>query len=334
MPDGQDDARTEYSAAQHSCAQFDLADRVQIEIGGNDRVKFLNNFCTNDVARLQAGQGCEAFVTNVKGRLLGHVFVFVAPDAIWIDSGPGCETPLLEHLDRYIITEDVTLTSRSAEFAQLLVSGPQAAAMLAAAGVEEAASLELYAHLMATLGEHPAAVRRVDWLLQPGFLISVAREQFDATADRLAAAGVQRGGGMVFEALRIEAGFPRYGIDLSEENLAQEAARTKRAISFVKGCYLGQEPIARLDAMGHTNRELRVLRIESDVVPDAGAAIHAAEKDEEIGRVTSAAISPASSQAVALGFVRSGFHAPGKPVRVAIEGGLCAVEVDWPEALQ
>ncbi|MCY2965695.1 MAG: hypothetical protein NT069_19035 [Planctomycetota bacterium] len=156
-----------------------------------------------------------------------------------------------------------------------------------------------------------ARIRRNDWLGLPGFEITV---------DAVAAAGlVQRllpcapqAGSEVFEFLRITAAFPWYGVDLSDANLAQEAARTGRAISFRKGCYLGQEPIARIDAMGHVNQEVRALRLETNVAPVPGTELFPlADPSKSAGRVTSSAAAPDGSGAVCLALVRRGHERKG-----------------------
>ena len=139
--------------------------------------------------------------------------------------------------------------------------------------------------------------------------------RFEGNAAALAAA-VTPAGGAVFEALRIEAGFPLYGVDISEDNIAQEAGRTKQAISFTKGCYLGQEPIARLDAMGHVNRELRGMRLAEGPVPRGQTPVFDESGAQQVGTITSAAMSYADNKPVALAMLRAQATRPGTSVRV------------------
>ena len=110
---------------------FDVSDRVQIELTGSDRAKFLHNFCSNEVKKLEPGQGCEAFVTNIKGKTVGHIFVFAEADALWIESVAGSAATLMSHLDRFLIREDVQLHDRSAEFSELLLVGERSTELLA-----------------------------------------------------------------------------------------------------------------------------------------------------------------------------------------------------------
>ncbi|MBT4865131.1 MAG: folate-binding protein YgfZ, partial [Planctomycetaceae bacterium] len=270
--------------APHATTFFDLTGRAQIELTGSDRAKFLHNFCTNDIKRLGEGGGCEAFVTNIKGRVLGHIFVFATADSLWIDSVPGADETLIAHLDRYLITEDVVLNSRTEEFGEFFLTGPSAVDALAKMGID-AESLGLNGHSVLGAGETFVTVRRVDWLNEPDFLMLVACDKLENARSALTAAGILESNPETFDALRIESGFPLYGCDISDENLAQEVGRTQQAISFTKGCYLGQEPIARLDAMGHVNRQLCGLKLASGPVPQRDSVIVADGGETEIGRV-------------------------------------------------
>ncbi|MDA1013180.1 MAG: hypothetical protein O3A00_01865 [Planctomycetota bacterium] len=316
----------EYIAARDDVAVFDLSDRVQLKLTGSARVKFLHSFCSNDIKSLADGRGCEAFVTNIKGRIVGHIFVFVMPDAIWIDSGPGTVETLSGHLGKYAIVEDVDISDESANRGDLLLSGENAATAIANFGVE-ADPFVIGQHVTHAWQGHAIDVRRTSMLGVPNFLLSVDRGGITQVWQHLIDAGVRPAGAEAFEALRIESLFPIHGQDISDENIAQEAARTELAISFTKGCYLGQEPIARLDSLGHVNKTLRGLRIDGDVKIDAGALIMPSDDDQEIGRVTSVAAIPGQAESVAMGFVRRRFMDAGTQVRVQTADGQSAASV-------
>jgi len=319
MPVDFGNAADEYAAAFNTAALFDLSDRTQIELTGDDRTAFLHNFCTNDIKALEPNGGCEAFITNVKGRVLAHVFVFAGENALTVDTVAGMEDSLAAHLDRYIITEDVELHRKTEQQADLFVCGPQVAALLEPLGLA-ADSLIPLSQMPGTLVGQLVAVRRVDLLGTPGFLLSVPRAELAAAWSGLTEAGLRPAGSAAFDALRIEAGWPLYGVDISEENLAPEVGRNRRAISFTKGCYLGQEPIARIDSMGHVNRQLRGLRLSAGPVPATDTPVLSADKgNEEIGRITSAAISYADNLPVALAYLRRTHLAPGTEVLVQTE---------------
>jgi len=310
------DSAAEYAAAKQTAAVFDLSDRTQIEVTGSDRVEFLHNFCTNDIKKLSPGEGCEAFVTSVKGRVLGHVFVFAGPQSLWIDSVPGQQENLLAHLERYIITDDVVLAARTDEWPTLFVSGPSSEELLSQCGIP-AADMGLGDN---RLVEESFGVARVDWLDQPGFVLGLPKDRMREVWNRVTEAGIRPAGAAAFHTLRIEAAFPWYGIDVTDGNLPQEVARTERAISFTKGCYLGQEPIARLDAMGHVNRELRGLRLATGPMPSPDSAIRNVDDGAEIGSVTSAARISDDAPPVALGYLRSQYVQHGTNVTVDVDG--------------
>lgn len=291
---------------------FDLSDRTQIEITGADRATFLHGFCTNDIKSLQPGQGCEAFLTNIKGRVLGHVFVFAGRQSLWLDTVPGQESAIIAHLDRYLIREDVQLVGRSTERGELFVTGGPADQL------SMLDDLAPYGNLTREVSGNELDIRRADILNEPGFLLSVPRTAIETTRTSLLAMGCHEGSVDEFESRRIEAGFPYYGRDITEDNIAQEVARTKQCVSFTKGCYLGQEPIARLDAMGHTNRELRRIVFEPGSHPIAGEILRAVDSDDEVGTVTSVApLHNHSGTISALGYLKTRFNAAGTRVRLA-----------------
>jgi len=321
------DPEREYQATKSEAVLFDVSDRAQIEMTGKDARKFLNNFCTNDINRLGTEEGCEAFVTNVKGRILAHIFVFVTDGSVWIETNRHVEDALLAHFDRYLITEDVQLHSRTDQFGELFVTGPDSAEKLSSLNIQSN-TLGLLEHTITHRGDYSLVIRRVDLLGQPGCLLSVDRTRLLDLWQELTASGIRPGGAEAFHAHRIESGFPLYGLDLTDDNLAQEAARTQRAISYTKGCYLGQEPIARIDALGHVNRELRILRLNSTPAPEAGAVIRA-ENGQEIGAITSSAMVPGADRSVALGYVRSSHAKPETAVIVRADDREIPARVFW-----
>lgn len=299
---------------------FDVSSRTQIEITGRDHVKFLHSFCTNDIKKLQPGQGCEAFVTNVNGKVLGHIFVFAEGDSLWFESVEGSAATLLPHFDKYTITEDVRFTDRSAEFSELLLVGPPSTELLERLGLP-VSSLPRYGHLSHGNDALPLrSLRRVDWLDSPTWLLSMPVAQRDEVQQALTQAGVRQADVNEVHALRIAAGFPIYGIDITEDNLAQEVGRTEWAISFTKGCYLGQEPIARIDAMGHVNRQLCRLEISSGPLPDSGTPIldKPTPDGKPIGTITSSTWKwlGDADKPLALAYLRSAFAKVGNQVIV------------------
>jgi folate-binding protein YgfZ len=290
---------------------FDLSNRTQLELTGNDRAKFLHGFCTNDIKGLTPGQGCEAFVCNIQGKVLGHIFVFCTESSLWIDSEPEQEDALCNHLDRYLINEDVQIHRRTAERGDIYV---------------HAEGKNLADHL--NLGDANWLWRQVDWLGNSDWLISIPRTAIPQVACRLADMKTSFADNSLWNALRIEAGFPLYGIDITSDNLAQEVNRTARCISFTKGCYLGQEPIARIDALGHVNRELHRLNVDGEDVPSPGTPLLDPETKTPVGMVTSAAKSARTpGKIVALGYLRTRFRSPGTKLVFRARSGDATVTV-------
>jgi folate-binding protein YgfZ len=322
----------EYEAATTQAALFDVGERTLLEISGPDRARFFHNFCTNEIKRLKTGEGCEAFVPNVKGRVLGHVFVDATESSLWADADPAQADRLVCHFERYVINEDVEIADRTAEWGELLIVGPEAAHRIGRLGVDVTALGNLK-HRPCDIGG-AVRVRRFDVEPHRGFVILVSRDRGAELWDELCQADVTPAGWQVWTALRIEAGLPVYGVDISDENLAQEVGRTKTAISFTKGCYLGQEPIARIDAMGHVNRELRSLRVAGEFVPPAGSRVFAdAAGSSQVGAITSSAYSFGNKSPVAMAVLRSNVTARGSRVFVEVQGGLVAATVFWQPSL-
>lgn len=316
QPATSSDPADEFAAATNSAALFDLGQRTQLELTGADRQKYLHNFCTNEIRNLRPGQSCEAFVTTIQGKIKAHIFVFAEENSLWVDALPGYEDLLFAHFDKYLITEDVQFERRSNAYVEFYTTGPEVLSRLAGLGLP-VGDLATSRHVRATLDSHSIAVRRVDWLGGPGCLIQVPVAAATAVWQSLVAGGLQPASPETYNALRIAAGFPDYGVDLTEDNLAQEAARTNLAISFTKGCYLGQEPIARIDSMGHVNQELRILRLQSGPAPAAGAKVLMPGEVREAGTVTSAAWDCAANAPIALAIIKRNYLPAGTKLNVA-----------------
>lgn len=287
----------------------ELADWSVIELTGQDRVQLANSFTTCDVKKLPEGRCGEAFVTSPQGKTLGHVLVMAMAERLLLATTPGQGAKLIAHFDRYIIGEDVNLRDATPLTAMWLATGAQASEILTRAIVGTLPA-EPLAQATVRLGDVPLLVARVDWLTRPTFLLAAPRETTTAVQEQLIAAGLSPCGWEAFDVVRLEAGWPLYGADITDDNLPQEIGRDAQAISFTKGCYLGQETIARIDAVGHVNRHLVGVRFAGSEVPAAGTALLA--NDREAGRVTSSAWSPKLAAPLALALVKRGQSKPGQ----------------------
>ncbi len=302
------DFLAEYEALSTAAGLVDFGKRTLIEIGGEDRARFLHNLCTNEIRKLSPGAGCETFLTNVQGKILAHVLVFSGPDSLILETVPGEAEKILAHLDRYLIREKVTLTDRSLDWSEWLLAGPRAESLLAGL-IGGACPQEVWASRQSQIDGREVWLRRVDIAGPLGFLLDCRRADSERMGEVLVRAGTRRVGSAAFEARRIEAGFPWYGPDISDKNLPQELARDDRAISFTKGCYLGQETVARIDALGHVNQTLVGVRFDNQAAVPSGLDLTAA--GVVVGHVTSAASSPRLAAPLALAYVRRGSNLPG-----------------------
>jgi hypothetical protein len=296
-----------YGAARTRAGWLDRSQRDRFTVSGPDRARLLHNLTTNDIQGLPIGRGCEAFVTSPQGKTLGLVTVHAGPDQILLRADPGALETIRPHLEKYGVLEDAQLQDIGPETREIHLLGPRSGEILGALGISVPADSPELAVITAAwrdasllvIRESPAGVP--GWtLIGPLGVSEALLEAIGAVADAFPAVPVPP---EVFEALRIEAGTPVQGRDVTPENLPQELDRNDRAISFHKGCYLGQETVARLDALGHVNKILRGLRVRSDTVPDAGSSL-VDRSGHTVGKITSVAYSPGWRGPVALGLVR------------------------------
>jgi tRNA-modifying protein YgfZ len=301
---------SEYQALSSGVGVNRLTGRSRVAVRGKDRVRFLHSFCTNDIQRLSPGMGCEAFVTNHQGKTVGQIFVFCTEEALLLDSVADQAAPLIPHLDRFVISDDVTFEDLTGATGDLLVAGPRARALVASLCGGEVPK-QTWHHGQATIGGESVQVVLADFLLPESFFLAMSANSWEIVQQRLIDAGAMPCGSEAVAALRLESGTPLFGSDITADNLPQEIGRDAQAISFTKGCYLGQETVARIDAMGHVNRLLAGVHFvdSAATVPQAGMELRSGEK--VVGQVTSAAWSPRLGRPLALALVRRMQAAPG-----------------------
>ncbi len=289
-------------------AWADRSARERLVVEGDARARFLHNLTTNEVRRLAPGRGCEAFVTSLQGKTLGFVTILADADQHLLLADPGSWANLDRHFAKYAALDDVVTSDRSAATFEFHLAGARDAEVLAGLGAVEPPTGDLD-HIETTLAGRPVRLVREAPFGQAGWTILGDRADAGAVAEALRAAGATELTAEEAEGLRLAAGTPVFGVDIGPGNLPQEVGRDARAISFVKGCYLGQETVARLDALGHVNRLLRSLRFEGGSLPPAGSILVAAD-GKEVGAVGSTARSPIDGGPIGLGYVRAAI-APG-----------------------
>ena len=313
-------SHTAYDAARHRAALIDRSNRGRIVVSGADRAAYLQGLLTNDVVALKAGQGCYAAYLTAQGRMIADLHVYELGDVMLLTMAGDVKDGVLAKLDQFIFTEDVQLGDVTDTFAQIAVVGPQAAQAIA--GVVSGLSTER----LRDLAEHgnvrvpwnggAAIVVRVTDTGEPGYDLYVERAQAVALKTALGAVDVLEADEPVAEAIRIESGVPLFRRDMGEDTIPLEAGIESRAISFTKGCYVGQEVVIRVLHRGHGRvaRKLVGLLIDGPQAPASGAVIRSGDRD--VGRVTSSTESPALKRPIALGYVHRDFVEPGTKLTV------------------
>lgn len=301
-------APDDYRRAREHAVVFDLSSRGKVELTGADAAQFLHNLSTADVKRLTPGSGCEAFLCSAKAKTVARVWVLRTATGYWLDTDPGLGEKVRGHLDHFLISEQVEIADRSAAFALLHVTGPDAENVLGHTSLDG-------------LAFH---VCRHDRLVLPGFDLLGPAEQAPEFSRRLADAGAAAAGLEAYEMLRVEASEPVFGKEIDDERFVVEIGR-KDAICYTKGCYLGQEPIVMARDRGHVNRQLRGLKLAGNDPVTQGSKVY--RDGAEVGQVTSSVLSPRLGTAIALAYLRRGSWEPGTAVEVETAAGRVGATV-------
>ena len=305
----------DYAAAVGSCALVDFSERGKLALTGSEAKDFLQGQVTNDILALEPGRGCYAAFLTHKGKMLGDLRVLDAGDELLLDCERAVLQPLFTLIQRFKLGRQVELHKRTLQRGLLSLIGPRARALAGARALGEAE----YDNVAGELGG--VSVRLISTHL--GVDVLCPAEDTARVTDVLVAAGARRVPEAVHEVLRVERGRPRYGHELDETVIPQEAALNERAVSFTKGCYVGQETVARLFYRGKPNRHLRGLRLDGE----ARTGDDLFHEGRPVGRLGTVASSPAHG-VIALGIVRRELS-PGDTVSVG-DGSVSAVLSELP----
>lgn len=303
------DWRAEHAALRGSAGVLDLGFRGRLCVLGADRQRFLNGQVTNNVKELRPGQGCYAALITAKGKMVCDLNLYCLADEFLLDFEPGLSGAVAQRLDQFIIADDVRLADAAPHYGLLSVQGPKAAELVRSMGPGWPPP-DTAQHIATVDAAAPGAVycANAPRCGSAGFDLFVPVAALAAVAEKLVAAARTLGGGpcgwQALETARIEAALPRFGADMDESNLPPEAGLEGRAISYSKGCYIGQEVISRIRAHGQVAKSLRGL-----LLPDAASSLPQRgdklfHEGKEVGYVTSAVASPALGANIALGYVR------------------------------
>jgi len=313
------DPAAEYHALTTGAAVLDLGFRTLVRAVGPDRVTFLQGMLSNDVARLVPGAGCAALLLTIQGRVTADLRVAALPEELLLDVDVRACDDLVAALEALLVADDVELAPAEAT-ALIALDGPAAGALL---GLE---NLAPYAHVETSVGEVPVRAVRASEVRGTGFVLHVATDRAAAVWDALVAAGARPCGMEALEGRRVEVGVPRIGVDMGAKTLALEVP-VDDAISATKGCYLGQEVVARGTARGHVNRRLVPLLL--DGAAEAGSIL--VRDGKEVGHLTTVARAFGVGSLAAMGFVRREYWEPGTELAVGTEqAGAVARVAQWP----
>ncbi|HEX3719941.1 MAG TPA: glycine cleavage T C-terminal barrel domain-containing protein [Verrucomicrobiae bacterium] len=317
-----DDWRAEYAALREGAGILDLSFRGRLCLLGADRQRFLNGQVTNNVKDLQTGGGCYAALVSAKGKLQSDLNIYRLENELLLDFEPGYVEIVTQRLEKYVIAEDVQIIDVAPRYGLLSVQGPKSAEILEK---HPKSAMEILKIASPFLGEIYVANR--PRLRGPGFDLFVPTAAMTEMAAQLVSRSGRLCGWRAFETARIEAGIPRFGVDMDETNLAPEALDAS-AISYSKGCYIGQEVIARVRTYGQVAKSLRRLKLEGQEPPPKGAKLFLGDK--EVGYITSAVQSPASDSVMSLGYIRREADKPGAELLAETSTGKLPAKIVEP----
>ena len=323
----------EYAALRRGCglaATSTAGGADTMEMIGPDRHRFLNAYVTCEIKGLTVGQGTYGFFTSAQGRILADVVVLAHADRFWLELPPGRLEPIAEHLRKYLIADRVEMRPL-ADVLPLTLAGPGAVAVLA--GAEIAPGFELprepWAHARAVVSGVEVAVLRTERLGVPALTLWVPAAQVEPLRERLLTGRAGAGGielerrpvpvgRETLEVVRTEAGLPRFGQDFGPQSFPQETGATEAAVSFTKGCYLGQEVVARIHYRGGVQKTLCGLVFDGPAVPAPGAAL--LFEGREAGTLGTAVHSFALDRPIGLAILHRRAAAPGSRLELAAGG--------------
>ena len=313
----------QYRAVRENAGIFNRNKRGKVRAEGADCLRFLHGMVTNTVESLAENGGNYAAVTSARGQTLLDIWVHRLQDCIYMETEPGLATKLIETLDRYLIADDVALSDESDTWAILGVQGPTAHELIGRVVGRVPTDLPEHHTVIHAFDGIPIWVTARSYTGEPGCDLRIAQDHADSLRRALVTAGGTPIGWQVGEILRVEAGIPRYGAEIDESVVPLEAG-LNRAVDFDKGCYIGQEVIAKMHFRGRPRRYLTGLLLSGNT-PVSGNII---VNDKTVGRVTTCVKSLRLNRVIALSIIRRGYHEAGQ--RVLLDDGSEAEVVNLP----
>lgn len=318
----------EYQAVRNGVGVIDISNRGRIEVTGKNRIQFLHNLVSNDVKSMQPGNGIFAAFLNVRGHILSDCFIYMIEDSILLDVPTSTREKIYYHLEKYSPAGEFNVTDITEASSLLALQGPLARPLLNKLGAITVNKLQQELQITeAKIADHSITVVKHSRTGEEGFDLFISNENIVSVFEVLVKAGAKPVGQKAFDLLRIEAAVPEYGVDMDEDIILLETG-LESAVSYNKGCYLGQEPIARIHHRGRdqTAKRLAGLVIEGEDIPNAKSKVFN-KSGKDIGYITSAGFSPILSKVVALAYLKRNNFTEGLNHSVEINGKQIPAQV-------
>ena len=328
LPDHFGDPLAEYRAMRSTVGLIDRCHRGLLQFTGPDRLSFLQGMLSNDLRTIEPGDGQYATVLNQQGKVLGDVRVLRSENSFYLDLWEVIKEKIVTHLNHYLVADEVEIADRSQDYGILSIQGPQCKELLQKLLGRVELPGRPAQHIMADIDGAEICVVRDSHTGESGFDLIIPIAALQSLARRATDAGEPLSARWVGEEaqniLRVEAGMPRYGVDFDEDNLLLETG-LDNAVSFTKGCYLGQEVVERIRSRGHVNKKLVGLLLDGQLKAEPGDRVM--RGDKELGKVSSSVNSPELGRPIALGYVHRDFWDPGTAIEIEREGSLISAAV-------
>lgn len=309
--------RKQYDSAKSNGAIIDLSHRALIEVGGKDVISFLHRMLTNDIKSLKSGSGCFACLLNAQAKIIADMNVFVGNEKTWLAMEASIVDKTIQCLQKYTVTDDVTFTNQSKTQSILAITGPKAEDVVKT--LFSPYPKDVFSHTETKSKAFGCHLFCISLFGLKTWCVVVSVSEKEPVLNQIKAAakpfGIDPIDKETSQILRVESGTPKYGADLTEDIILPEVKLIEaKAVSFTKGCYPGQEIVARIDSRGKFAKQLTGIVLVGDKIPNSGDKIRKSGK--EIGWITSAVFSPALSKPIALGFVASDYLQVGTEVEI------------------
>ncbi|MCC6543305.1 MAG: aminomethyl transferase family protein [Nitrospirae bacterium] len=327
------DPETEHLAVRSNAGMMDFTHRGKIRISGKDRTKFLQNILSQDINKLTPGTGGHAALLNTKGHMLAYMRIYSDESAFLIDTESGQSDKIIQILNRYLFREEVKIEDVTLKNGLITVQGPHSRDIISRISGADINEMEECSNINLTIKDINCRLVKATYTGEEGYGIYTPWDSLQNVWEAVLMPSSSGAGGIIpaghdaYNSLRIEAGIPVYSIDMDEDTIPIEA-NLDNAISYTKGCYIGQETIARINFKGHVNRKLTGFTVhpgtginhvtEGRIIVHKGDRIYAVTENTEnsIGIITSACFSPTLNDVIAIGYLRMKYCEPGTEVRI------------------